>query len=315
MVQPVRPDRTSLAALEVLVATDSHGSISAAARALGITQPTASAAIRRLEKAVGLRLVLRAARGSELTETGRATAAWARDVLDASDRFETALDALREMPTARVRVAASMTIAEHLAPRWLAARAAGGDGPGQRPTADVELVVRNSREVMGMLLADEADVGFVESPAVRRGLRSRTFAHDELVVIVAADHPWHRRRSLSVADLLSSRLVVREPGSGTRETLEGALERAGASLPAHVPYLGSTSAVVTAVLHGQAVAVVSALAVDDDVARGALHTIAVPELDLTRALRIVWKDGAELATAAREIAAQAVRSARQTSQV
>jgi len=210
-----------------------------------------------------------------------------------------------------------MTIAEHLAPRWLAVRAAAvrEAGPHDAGAVDVELVVRNSSAVMTMLLADEVEIGFVESPTVRRGLRSRVFAHDELVVVVASDHPWARRRTLSVADLLSSRLVVREPGSGTRDTLERALQAAGAALPAHVPYLGSTAAVMTAVLHSQSVAVVSRHAVVDDVDRGAVHVLTVPGLDLSRALRVVWKDGTELAPSAREIAAQAMPSARQASTV
>jgi len=309
-------ERTTLASLEVLVATDSHGSISAASRALGITQPTASAALRRLERTVDLPLVVRAARGSILTETGRATAAWAREVLDASDRFETAIEALRRAPsTVRVRVAASMTIAEHLAPRWLAARPLGPDDGRGRTAPDVELVVRNSREVMELVLEEDVHVGFVESPTVRRGLRSRTFARDELVVVVGADHPWRRRTTVDLDTLLGSRLVLREPGSGTRETFETALAAAGAALPAHLPYLGSTAAVLTAVLHGQAVAVVSALAVADGVARGTVHTLTVPGLDLSRTLRAVWKDGVDPAPEARAIVAQAMRSARQTSQV
>ncbi|MEK8225296.1 hypothetical protein NKG05_02915 [Oerskovia sp. M15] len=53
------------------------------------------------------------------------TATWAREVIDASDRFETSTAALREAPAARIRLAASLTIAEYLAPRWLATLAAG----------------------------------------------------------------------------------------------------------------------------------------------------------------------------------------------
>ncbi|MFH6691405.1 LysR family transcriptional regulator, partial [Cellulosimicrobium funkei] len=66
---PTARDRTSLSALELLVATDSHGSISAAARALGVAQPTASAGLRALERRLGLDLLERTTRGSRLTET------------------------------------------------------------------------------------------------------------------------------------------------------------------------------------------------------------------------------------------------------
>ena len=306
-----RRERTSLALLELLVATDRHGSISAAARALGVSQPSASAGMRRLERHLDLELVTRSTRGARLTETGRATATWAREVIEASDRFETSAAALREAPSARIRLAASLTIAEYLAPRWLAALAAPratGSPAGPEPSApDVELLVRNSRTVMELVLADEADLGFVESSTMRRGLRSRTLARDELLVVVAPAHPWasRRRRTATVDELLGGGLVVRERGSGTRETLEKSLVAAGARLPEHLPYLGSTASLKTAVQYGGAVAVLSRLTVADDLARGSLVQVDVPGLDLSRRLRMVWKDGTDLPAAARRIAAVA----------
>lgn len=317
-----RRERTSLALLELLVATDRHGSISAAARALGVSQPSASAGMRRLETHLDLELVTRSTRGARLTETGRATATWAREVIEASDRFETSAAALREAPSARIRIAASLTIAEYLAPRWLATLAASAPsaslgrpgapgnpgGAGTRtPPPDVELLVRNSRTVMDLVLADEADVGFIESSTLRRGLRSRTLARDELLVVVAPAHPWasRRRRTATVDELLGGGLVVRERGSGTRETLEKSLVAAGARLPDHLPYLGSTASLKTAVQYGGAVAVLSRLTVADDLARGSLVQVDVPGLDLSRRLRMVWKDGTDLPAAARRIAAVA----------
>ncbi|WP_251151744.1 LysR family transcriptional regulator [Cellulosimicrobium sp. Marseille-Q4280] len=306
MASTSRDHRTPLGALELLVATDSHGSISAAARALGVAQPTASAGLRALERRLGLELLERTTRGARLTETGRATAAWAREVIDASDRFETSVASLREQPAERVRVAASLTVAEYLAPRWLA-RLALTDASARSPrdAPDVELVVRNSTEVTSLVLAGDVELGFVESATLRRGLRSRTVAHDELVVVVGPGHRWARRSALRVDELLSGGLVVREGGSGTRETLERGLATLGERLPDHLPYLGSTAALKTAVQHGGAVAVLSSLAVADDVARGALVRLAVPGLELGRRLRMVWKDGTALSSGARRIAAAA----------
>ncbi|CAM3690093.1 LysR family transcriptional regulator [Isoptericola cucumis] len=297
-------DRPPLAALELLVALDQHGSISAAARAAGVSQPTASAGLHRLERRLGLELLVRGPRGSEPTAVGRRVAEAARDVLAAVDRFESAAGALREEPVEGLRVAASLTIAEYLAPRWLAAfaraeRESGGAAP------DVELVVRNSREVMELVLDGTVELGFVESPTVRPGLRARTVARDELVVVVAPGHPWARRRSVGPAELVTGGLVLREAGSGTRDVLEEALGQAGARLPDHVTALGSTVAVKTAVRHGDGVTVLSALSVADDVAAGHLVTVPIAQLDLSRRLRVVWRDGAVLPASARRLAAVA----------
>ncbi|WP_265522190.1 LysR family transcriptional regulator [Oerskovia flava] len=313
MAQPSRTARAPLGLLEVLVATDSHGSISAAARSLGLTQPSASAGLRRLERHLGLELVTRTPRGAVLTETGRATATWAREVIEASDRLETSAAALREAPDERVRLAASLTIAEYLAPRWLATLALSGP---QHRAPDVELLVRNSQAVMDLVLAGDAELGFVESSSLRRGLRSRTLAHDELVAVVGPAHPWatRRRRSVTVDELVASDLVVRESGSGTREILEKALLTAGTALPGHLAHLGSTAALKTAVQYAGAVSVLSRLTVADDLARGTLVAVPVPGLDLARRLRMVWKDGTDLSAAARRIAAVATSSAGQAGQ-
>ncbi|SDD64255.1 DNA-binding transcriptional regulator, LysR family [Sanguibacter gelidistatuariae] len=295
-----RAQRASLAALEVLIASDTHGSISAAARALGLSQPSASATLRRLERDLGLELLTRASRGATLTDAGRAVAAWAQTVLAASDRFEQGVAALRTAPTPRVRLAASLTIAEHLVPRWLTQI---GADTNRRP--DVELIVRNSHDVMDLVLADDADLGFVEGTSVRRGLRSRTIMRDTLVVLVGPQHPWARRRAAraSLAELVAARLVIREEGSGTRDILVRALAAAGAQLPDHLPHLGSTAALKTAVQYSDAVTVLSELAVAEDLDRGSLIRIEVPGLALDRRLRLVWKDGAELSAPVREIAA------------
>ncbi|WP_402370895.1 LysR substrate-binding domain-containing protein [Isoptericola rhizosphaerae] len=292
-------DRTSLASLELLVALDTHGSISAAARALAIAQPTASAGLRRLERRLGLELVTRGSRGTALTPTGQAAAGWAREVVEASQRFETAAAGLRAGPTTALRVAASLTVAEYLVPRWLAQLAVQGSGE------DVELLVRNSHDVMELVLEGGAQLGFVESLGVRRGLRSRTVAHDELVAVVAPGDRWARRRSVGAGELLAGRLVLRETGSGTREILERALAAVGESLPAHLPTLGSTSALKAAVQHGGQVAVLSGLTVADDVAAGRLVALRVDGLDLTRRLRVVWRDGAAPSAAARRLSAVA----------
>ena len=94
----------------------------------------------------------------------------------------------------------------------------------QAPDAVVSLMVHNSTEVAQLVESGEADIGFLESPTVRRSLRRRRIGWDRLVVAVAPGHEWaNRRRALRPADLATGRLLVREVGSGTRETLESAL--------------------------------------------------------------------------------------------
>ncbi len=111
---PPPVDRTPLGPLELLVGVESHGSISAAARALGLAQPSVSAGLRRLERRTGLALVARSSTGTSLTEAGALLVARARDVLAASDAFEREVSALRTGHEGRITIAASLTIAEYL---------------------------------------------------------------------------------------------------------------------------------------------------------------------------------------------------------
>lgn len=211
-----------LGALELLLAVARLGSLGAAARQLGITQPAASSRIRTMEVRLGVALVDRSPRGSTLTAEGALVTDWARAVVDAAEAFDAAAQALRGRRDSRLRVAASMTIAEYLLPGWLVALRA------ERPGTAVSLYAENSAAVAERVLAHEADLGFVEGPAVPDGLDSAVIARDRLVVAVAPGHPWARRRGeLPPAELAATPLILRERGSGTRQVLDAALAAHG----------------------------------------------------------------------------------------
>lgn len=109
-----------LGALEVLLAVARRGSLSGAGREVGLTQQAVSARIASLEAQTGVRLVTRTPRGSELTAGGAVAAQWADRLIQLAHEVDAGLASLRESGKSRVRVAASLTIAEQLLPGWLA---------------------------------------------------------------------------------------------------------------------------------------------------------------------------------------------------
>lgn len=279
----VSPRVPGLDSLELLLRVASTGSLGKAAAGHGISQPAVSARIRGMEAQVGFALVERSARGSPLTPSGALLADWARAVLAAAETLDAGISSLRVGRDARLRVAASMTVAEHLLPRWLVRLAA------QRPQTAVSLAAMNSTDVVSAVLAGTADLGFVEGPAVAPGLDAQQVARDQLVVVVAPAHPWgRRRRPIEAAELAGTRLVHREPTSGTRIALEVALTEHG-PLAAPVLELSTTSAVRSAVIAGAGPAVLSELAVVDDLTAARLVRVAVRGADLSRALHAVWR--------------------------
>ncbi|GGX99704.1 LysR family transcriptional regulator [Streptomyces hiroshimensis] len=274
-----------LAALELLLAVARLGSLGRAARETGITQPAASGRIRSMERMLGVGLVERSPRGSRLTDAGVLVTDWARRIVEAAEAFDAGAQALRGQRDSRLRVAASMTIAEYLLPGWLVALRA------RRPGTAVTLLAGNSAAVAERLRAGEADLGFVEGLAAPAGLDGAVVGGDRLVVVTAPAHPWARRRApIAAAELAATPLILRERGSGTRQVLDAALAAYG-GLAEPLLELASTTAAKAAAVGGAGPSVLSELAIGEELASRRLVEIPFEDLDLHRSLRAVWPTG------------------------
>lgn len=309
-----------LAALELLLVVARTGSLNLAAAEVGITQQAASARITTIETRTGVVLMNRTARGSTLTPSGTVVAEWAARLLDVAAEVDAGFASLRSDRASTLRVSASLTVAEQLLPGWLVALNADA---GRRGLAPLQVVLRatNSDTVVLDVREGRADVGFVEGPTAPRGLRSRQVGADRLVVVVRPDHPWARRRnSVTPSEIAGTALVCREAGSGTRSAFEAALRGvlgADRAVSAPVLALSTSAAVRAAVLAGAGPAVLSELAIADDLSAGRLRGIQVDGLTLRRILRAVWVGSkTPPAGAARNLIALAATHARAaTSQV
>jgi DNA-binding transcriptional LysR family regulator len=288
-----------LSGFELLLSVATLGSIGRAAATHGISQPAASERIHRLETSIGIPLVTRSPRGSQLTAAGMLVADWARKTVESAQDLEAGIAALRSEQEARLRVAASLTVAEYFVPRWLVRLRA------HDPHTAVALTSGNSADVAEAMLRGDADLGFVEGPDLPDGLQARTIAHDHLVLVVAPSHPWARRRGHQIppAELARTPLISREQGSGTRRALELALSRHSVGpLAPPLLELSSTTAIKAAVIEGMGPAVLSSDAVVGELSAGTLIRLYVQDVNLTRALRVVWPAGQRLQGPARDLA-------------
>lgn len=278
-----------LQALRALTLAARENSISAAAGLLGVSQQAVSLRIRTLERELGARLLVRSTRGSRLTPAGEQVVGWAQPLLAAADAFADAARALRDDRTTTLRIAASLTIAEHLMPRWIGTWRAqvGEHGP------EVQVTAANSSTVAMSVRDGTADLGFVESPRTPAGLGSATVAHDTLDVVVQPEHRWARARSITAHELATTGLVLREKGSGTRQAFDAAMADAG--YPDHaepVMVQKSTLGMRSAIMGGTAPGVLSSLAVADDVRTGRLARVRVEGLTMSRPLTALWAGAA-----------------------
>lgn len=271
-----------LASLKLLTLVAELGSLGRAAGRMGVSQPAASKRLDQLERQLGLRLVDRDTRGSTLTVEGKAVCQWAGKVLEDLDVLLAGAAALRGERETDLRMASSMTLAEHFVPRWIGALQRAS------PEVVVSLKVTNSEQVAVLAAAGEIGLGFIEAPTVPHGLASRQVGVDRLVVVVAPGHPWARReKPVTLTELASTRLIMREQGSGTRETLELLLAEAGVEPARPLMVLDANVAVRAAVADGAGPAVLSAVTVREDLAVGRVVEVPV-DADMRRHLYAVW---------------------------
>ena len=266
--------RPSLHQLEVFVAVARDGGVRAAADRLARSQSAASMALAELETRLGQPLFDRAGKRLVLNANGERLLPRAIALLDHATEVESAF---ADELAAPLRLAASLTIGNHLLPpiiaRWRAEHSA----------AYVQLRIGNTRDVAEAVLHFDVDAGFVEGSVQHEDLRLQTWMRDQMVVCASPRHPLAGRR-VSIAALAAADWIVREPGSGTRETVDQLLLKE-IGWPRPAMELGSSEAVRLAVMAGAGISCLSRHTVAEALAAGTLVdlkcVIKAPSRDLS----------------------------------
>jgi DNA-binding transcriptional LysR family regulator len=270
--------------LETFVRAAEMGSFTAAARALNRTQATVSQRIAALEQELGVALFSRQGGGVLLTDAGRRLYGYAQRILELHREARQEVSGQPVPLTGELSLAASSVPGEHLLPGLLSTF------HQRQPHIQVKATVADSGAVLAQVEQGEVHLGLVGRKGDSPHLDYRCLACDTLALVVPSGHPWARRESVSLEELGSCPLVLREAGSGSRWCLEQALARAGKSLrDLHVAVeLGSNEAIKEAVLRGLGLAVLSTQAVGREVQAGKLHVLEVAGLVLRREMFAVW---------------------------
>lgn len=258
----------TLEQLRIFVGVAEREHMTAAARALNVTQSAASAAIAALEERHAIKLFHRVGRGITLTEAGRLFLAEARGVLARAGAAETVLDELSGLKRGTLRVVASQTIAAYWLPPILATFRE------RHPALGVELAIGNTEQVAARVHDGDADLGIVEGEIDDPALAHWQIGEDRLLLVGAK--PFGNAR-IDAAWLRTARWIQREPGSGTRSTLDRCLLDVGVD-PATLDValvLPSNESVRSAVEAGAGVAVLSALVVAPAIDAKTLHAAPI----------------------------------------
>jgi molybdate transport repressor ModE-like protein len=248
--------------LQLVLEVGRHGSITRAADACAISQPTASAHLRTLEAAAGQPLFARAGRGTRLTDAGRVLATHAAIVLSALEGLDEELRALGGGQAGTLRVAACGDFGNYVLPQALSAFAA------DRPRVEIQVAIAPSGGVARAVARGAADVGIAGEMRRLDDVSAERLLRDELIGIVAPDLPL-----IGPFALHGRTLVVSTRESSTRAHVERLFTTIGR--PARLVELDSVEAVKRAVVARVGIAFVSLLAASDELERGELRAFAL----------------------------------------
>jgi DNA-binding transcriptional LysR family regulator len=260
-----------------------HGSFSRAAEALDITQPAVSIQVQELEKSLNAPLFHRRMRVLRLTEAGEMAMAYAQQIFSLSHKLVDSVQELQGLKAGRLVLGASTTPGEFVLPL------AVGQFRRLYPGIRVELSISNTRAIVQRILSGEVDLGMVGERPLDPGneLEMLDYVNDKIVLVASPEHPVAARQPLTPAQVSEAGLIVREPGSATRQAAEGHFASLGVT-PDIALVLGSNHAVKQAAEGGGGVGVISRLGVQTKVQAGILTVLQVTGWDCRRPLTLVY---------------------------
>lgn len=269
--------------LRAFVAVVDHGSFSAAARFMGVSQPAVTMQIQTLEQSVGATLLERRYRKIDLTEAGRVLLPHARRVLDDLDLAQDELSNLSDVVGGHLVLAASTTPGQYILPGLL------GGFMKAYPEVGVSIEIADTAQVIEWVEAGRANLGVVGAKLRGTRVEYEQLTTDALVLICAPDEPLLTSAALVISDIVEAPFVMRESGSGTRQVAEEALRLGGIAAEdvRVVTELGSSEAIVSAVEGGLGLGIVSRFVAEKALRLGTVKELPVADFPVERPLYLV----------------------------
>jgi DNA-binding transcriptional LysR family regulator len=269
----------TLRQLEVFVAVGRRESVSRAAEALALSQSATSTALGEIERQFDCQLLDRVGKTLRLNELGQQLLPKAVELLDRAREIEELLEG--KTGFGALRIGATLTIGNYLAALIIASFLQ------RHPESRIRLQVHNTATIVQQVAHHELDLGLIEGDCQHPDIEVQSWLEDELVVFCAPNYPLAKQGYGSLEELAEQPWILREPGSGTRETFDHAMRHH--HLPLNIRLeLEHTEAIKHAVEFGLGIGCISRLALREAFRRGSLVAIETPELDFRRQFRFLW---------------------------
>ncbi|WP_266202446.1 LysR substrate-binding domain-containing protein [Pontibacter kalidii] len=273
--------------LSVFQAVAEKLSFTKAAHALFISQPAVTRHINELEKQIGKPLFHRHGSRISLTSEGKLLQEYARQILSLYQSLSEEIGHLQQQQAGLLRIGASTTIAQYILPPLLA------QFKKSYPSVQLTLISENTEHIEALLQDGSIDVGMVEGETQLPQLHYEPFVQDELVLVTSISNLNSLTTEITPQDLLHVPLVLREPGSGTRDIVEAALEKLQLrrkDLQVEIE-LGSTESIKQYLLHSHAYAFLSVHTIAGELAAGKLKIVEITGPAMHRTFRFCMRHG------------------------
>lgn len=254
------------------------------ARELDISQPAVSKQIQALEEMYGVLLLERTGKKLKPTQAGEALYGCAKDILRAVEKTERVMGDLLETRKGRLLLGASTIPGQYIMPSLMT------EFKARFPHVAIYMEVGDSEVIMGKVVDKQLDVGVVGAWTGDRRVDFFEWISDELVLVVPEGHRFLEMDGVTVTDALQEPWVFREKGSGTRMTLEDALQGRGIKREDLnvVAELGSTEAVLASVEAGMGISLVSQWAAKKAENSRKIRALKVKDIDFKRNFYVVF---------------------------
>ena len=253
--------------LRIFLSVAELGSITAAARASHVSQPTVSMQLRELTDSVGLPLYEVIGKRLFLTQAGEELAATARAMVGEWSDFGQRMDALKGLTRGRLRIAVVST-AKYFIPRIM------GSFCSSHPEVEIALEVLNRDGVVQRLRANQDDLYIMSMPPGDVEIEKQVFLSNPLVVVAPASHPLAGQARIELARLAPERFILREQGSGTRLACDAHFAAHGFEPRVRLA-LGSNEAIKQSVAGGLGLTVLSTHSLGEHMGDDSLVTLDV----------------------------------------
>jgi len=269
--------------LKVFCTVAETKSFSKTSEIIHLTQPAVSLQIQALEEMYETKLFDRSSSKVTLTPAGEVLYKYAKDILSLYVSAEKVIGEMTGLVKGSITIGAGSTIGNYLLPSVIS------DFRKTHPKIKVHLFVANMQRVIELLNAGNINLGLVEGDVKRQKMVVEKLISDELLLIVPVHHPWAKRKEVSVAELIDEPFILREAGSGTRQTIEKFLVRHGITLQNMKVsmVLGSTQAIKEAVENGLGVSIISRWSARKELRFGTLHTLNFKEEKMVRNFSLI----------------------------